>query len=58
MPSAPTHAAPARNLTPNLRERFDAMRNLGPFLRQIWQTSRTLTLRAWACAWCARSSPW
>ncbi|WP_296282467.1 ABC transporter ATP-binding protein [Pseudoxanthomonas sp.] len=44
MPSAPTHAAPARNPTPNLRERFDAMRNLGPFLRQIWQTSRTLTL--------------
>ncbi len=29
---------------PSLRERFHAMRNLGPFLRQIWATSRTLTL--------------
>lgn len=44
MPSSSPHAAPARNPTPNLRERFDAMRNLGPFLRQIWQTSRVLTL--------------
>ncbi|MBD9469258.1 ABC transporter ATP-binding protein [Pseudoxanthomonas sp. PXM01] len=44
MPSPSPHAAPARNPTPNLRERFDAMRNLGPFLRQIWQTSRPLTL--------------
>ena len=31
---------------PSLRERFDAMRNLPPFLRQIWQTSRTLTVAA------------
>lgn len=44
MPSPSPHTAPARNPTPNLRERFDAMRNLGPFLRQIWQTSRALTL--------------
>ena len=44
MPSPSPHTAPARNPTPNLRERFDAMRNLGPFLRQIWQTSRVLTL--------------
>ncbi|PZQ26404.1 MAG: ABC transporter ATP-binding protein [Stenotrophomonas acidaminiphila] len=44
MPSSSPHAAPARSPTPNLRERFDAMRNLGPFLRQIWQTSRVLTL--------------
>ena len=29
---------------PTLRERFDAMRNLRPFLRMIWQTSRPLTL--------------
>ena len=29
---------------PSLRERFDAMRNLPPFLRQIWQTSPGLTL--------------
>ncbi len=27
-----------------LRERIDALRNLRPFLRQIWQTSRPLTL--------------
>lgn len=40
MPSPRT----ARATGPNLRERFDAMRNLGPFLRQIWQTSRTLTV--------------
>lgn len=29
---------------PSLRERFDAMRNLPPFLRQIWHTSPGLTL--------------
>ena len=29
---------------PTLRERFDAMRNIGPFLRLIWATSRPLTL--------------
>ncbi|HRP71034.1 MAG TPA: ABC transporter ATP-binding protein [Luteimonas sp.] len=29
---------------PSLRERFDAMRNIPPFLRLIWQTSRPLTL--------------
>ena len=29
---------------PSLRERFDAMRNLPPFLRQIWATSPALTL--------------
>ena len=29
---------------PSLRERFDALRNLPPFLRQIWQASRVLTL--------------
>ena len=29
---------------PSLRERFDALRNLPPFLRQIWSTSRPLTL--------------
>ncbi len=29
--------------TLSLRERFDAMRNLPPFLRQIWETSRWLT---------------
>ncbi|UHQ21182.1 ABC transporter ATP-binding protein/permease [Lysobacter sp. 5GHs7-4] len=29
---------------PSLRERFDALRNLPPFLRQIWRTSPSLTL--------------
>ncbi|ASR44593.1 ABC transporter ATP-binding protein [Xanthomonas citri pv. mangiferaeindicae] len=42
-PSAPAkpHRTDGR---PTLRERFDAMRNLRPFLRMIWQTSRPLTL--------------
>ena len=31
---------------PSLRERFDAMRNIPPFLRLIWGTSRTLPLTA------------
>lgn len=31
---------------PSLRERFDALRNLPPFLRQIWATSRSLTIAA------------
>ncbi|KAF1687939.1 ABC transporter ATP-binding protein [Pseudoxanthomonas broegbernensis] len=44
-PSTPPSAAPRRERsTPSLRERFDAMRNLPPFLRQIWQTSPGLTL--------------
>ena len=29
---------------PSLRQRFKAMRNLPPFLRQVWQTSPALTL--------------
>ncbi len=29
---------------PSLRERMDALRNLPPFLRQVWQTSPALTL--------------
>jgi len=29
---------------PSLRERVDALRNLPPFLRQIWATSRALTI--------------
>ncbi|MCR6661724.1 MAG: ABC transporter ATP-binding protein/permease [Luteimonas sp.] len=29
---------------PSLRERFNAMRNIGPFLRLIWATSKPLTL--------------
>ena len=39
----PKGATPRPANKPNLRERFDAMRNLVPFLRQIWQTSRVLT---------------
>lgn len=27
-----------------MRERFGALRNLPPFLRLVWQTSRALTL--------------
>jgi ATP-binding cassette subfamily B protein len=37
-------AAPPSRANPSLRERFDALRNLPPFLRQIWSTSRPLTL--------------
>src|SRR6478672_11142433 len=28
----------------NLRERFSAMRNIPPFLREIWATSKPLTI--------------
>jgi ATP-binding cassette, subfamily B, bacterial len=35
---------PSGRPNPSLRERFDALRNLPPFLRQIWATSRALTL--------------
>src|SRR5918993_5477923 len=34
----PPHAA-----SPSLRERVSALRNLPPFLREIWATSRALT---------------
>lgn len=40
---APTRAA-ANTQRPSLRERFNAMRNLRPFLKLIWQTSPGLTL--------------
>jgi len=30
----------------NLRQRFSAMRNIAPFLREVWATSRALTLAA------------
>jgi len=47
-PSPPKRAAPTRAAAsaqrPSLRERFDAMRNLRPFLKLIWQTSPGLTL--------------
>ncbi len=43
---APTGVKPPRSAKsgPSLRERFDAMRNLPPFLRLIWATSPWLTL--------------
>ncbi|WP_282298677.1 hypothetical protein, partial [Stenotrophomonas sp. PS02289] len=31
--------APTPSKNPSLRERFQALRNLPPFLRQIWQAS-------------------
>lgn len=40
---APKRAATSAQ-RPSLRERFDAMRNLRPFLKLIWQTSPGLTL--------------
>ncbi|MCR6687517.1 ABC transporter ATP-binding protein [Pseudoxanthomonas sp.] len=42
-PSAPPKPRRER-ASPSLRERFDAMRNLPPFLHQIWATSPGLTL--------------
>lgn len=42
MPPHATAASPTSK--PSLRERFDALRNLPPFLRQIWATSPGLTL--------------
>ena len=42
MPSPTDTGTPADS--PSLRERFAALRNLPPFLRQIWAASATLTL--------------
>ena len=39
-----TTAKPPKGPTPTVRERFDALRNLRPFLAQIWATSPSLTL--------------
>ncbi len=39
----PASASPGGS-KPSLRERFDALRNLPPFLRMIWSTSPALTL--------------
>ena len=38
MPASATAGAPGQK-NPSLRQRFSAMRNLPPFLRQVWQTS-------------------
>ena len=43
MPASPAAGAPGQK-NPSLRERVNAMRNLPPFLRQVWQTSPGLTL--------------
>ena len=43
MSAQPTHAPPAPGKR-SLRERFSALRNLRPFLRQVWQTSPWLTI--------------
>ena len=44
-PSATESNEPRRpRSNPSLRERVDALRNLPPFLRQIWATSRALTM--------------
>jgi len=43
MPASPIAGA-ASAKKPSLRQRFKAMRNLPPFLRQVWQTSRALTI--------------
>ncbi len=41
MPASPAAGASGPK-NPSLRERFQAMRNLPPFLRQVWQTSPAL----------------
>src|SRR4249919_3450169 len=42
--SIPTGTGAPRPGQPSLRDRFNALRNLPPFLRQIWATSPGLTL--------------
>ncbi|OZB67517.1 MAG: ABC transporter ATP-binding protein [Lysobacterales bacterium 14-68-21] len=44
MPHAPSAPVSASGKRPSFRERMNAMRNLPPFLRQVWQTSPALTL--------------
>ncbi|MFZ6695024.1 ABC transporter ATP-binding protein [Stenotrophomonas acidaminiphila] len=44
MPHAPSAPVSAPGKRPSFRERMNAMRNLPPFLRQVWQTSPALTL--------------
>ena len=38
--------APLPQAQLNLRQRFSAMRNIPPFLREIWGTSKPLTAAA------------
>ena len=44
MPASPRSAAPGRQPNRSLRERFNAMRNVPPFLRQIWSASPALSV--------------
>ncbi|MFC0677685.1 ABC transporter ATP-binding protein [Lysobacter korlensis] len=46
MPAVPPARSPADPNGLSLRERFSALRNLGPFLREIWRASPSLTLMA------------
>lgn len=43
-PALPASAPKRPREHPSLRERFNAMRNLPPFLKQIWATSPALTI--------------
>lgn len=51
VPGAPSggHGAAAPGPPPSLRERFGALRNLPPFLKLIWNTSRGLTAADLMC---------
>ncbi|MEP6633160.1 MAG: ABC transporter ATP-binding protein [Luteimonas sp.] len=40
----PAPATPRKESKPSLRERVSALRNLPPFLREIWATSKALTI--------------
>ena len=48
MSAADPRPRPAARRNPSLRERVSALRNLPPFLREIWGTSKTLTLASLA----------
>ena len=43
-PASDAAAKAPKRTKPSVRERFDALRNLKPFLGQIWATSKPLTL--------------
>ncbi|MFZ7094883.1 ABC transporter ATP-binding protein [Luteimonas dalianensis] len=44
MPAAPPATASGPRPNPSLRDRFNAMRNVPPFLRQIWAASPALSI--------------
>ena len=44
MPPAPASPTGSASGSPSLRERFDALRNVPPFLREIWRASPALTV--------------